>query len=67
MRDTKASRRLVVHMSEADEVRYWCEECGCSESELRTAVKAVGVLAHDVRAYLKKREVARFLWREGVR
>jgi hypothetical protein len=56
-----------VDVSEADDVRYWCEKCGCSESQLRTAVKSVGVDARDVQVYLKKREVARFLWREGVR
>jgi hypothetical protein len=56
-----------VSLVEACEVRYWCEECNCSEPDLRTAVKAVGAMVHDVRAYLKKRQVARFLWREGVR
>lgn len=56
-----------VNVSEAGDVRYWCEKCGCSESQLRAAVKAVGVMAGVVQAYLKKRAVARFLWREGVR
>jgi hypothetical protein len=41
--------------------------CHCTEWDLRAAVNAVGAKADKVHAYLKKRETARLLWREGVR
>jgi hypothetical protein len=41
--------------------------CHCTEWDLRAAVNAVGAGADKVYAYLKKRETARLLWREGVR
>ena len=42
-------------MNEAYEVRYWTEKFGCTETQLRAAVTAVGVLAKDVEAFLKKK------------
>lgn len=44
-----------VNVNEDYEVRYWCGKWGCTEPQLRAAVKAVGVMAKDVEAYLKKR------------
>ncbi len=44
-----------VNMKEAYEVRYWTEKFGCTETQLRAAVTAVGVLATDVQAFLKKK------------
>ena len=56
-----------VNLGEPCEVRYWCEMCHCTEWDLRAAVNAVGARADNVYSYLKKRETARLLWREGVR
>jgi hypothetical protein len=47
--------RARVNVNEAWEVRYWCKEFGCTEAQLRAAVKAAGVMAADVRKQLAKR------------
>ena len=58
MADDKTKRgpqdasRINVH--EEYEVRYWTEKFGCTEEELKTAVKKVGVMAKDVEKELKK-------------
>jgi hypothetical protein len=43
-----------VNVHEDWEVRYWCKAFGCSEAELKAAVKAVGVSASAVRRYFGK-------------
>lgn len=43
-----------VNVNEDWEVRYWCKEFGCTEQQLRNAVKAVGVSVAAVRKYLGK-------------
>ncbi len=59
MADDKSKRGPAdstrVNMNEAYEVRYWTEKFGCTETQLRAAVTAVGVLAKDVEAFLKKK------------
>jgi hypothetical protein len=47
--------RARVNVHEAWEVRWWCKEFNCTETQLRNAVKAVGVSASAVRAHLSKR------------
>ena len=44
-----------VNVNETWEVKYWCSKFGCSETQLRAAVMAVGVSAKAVEAYLKNR------------
>lgn len=46
--------RERVNVNEAHEIRYWTGRFSCTEAQLRAAVKAVGVMAKDVEAYLKK-------------
>jgi hypothetical protein len=46
--------RTRVNIHEPWEVRWWCREFGCTEQQLRDAVRAVGVMSHHVRAHLKK-------------
>jgi hypothetical protein len=46
--------RARVNVNEPHELRYWTKEFGCTEAELRAAVKAVGVSAAAVRQHLKK-------------
>jgi hypothetical protein len=41
--------RSRVNVNEEWERRYWAEEFGCTEEELRDAVARVGVLVRDVR------------------
>jgi hypothetical protein len=58
MSDDKQDRgprdRERVNVNEPYEVRYWTRRFGCTESELRRAVAAVGVMARDVENYLKR-------------
>ena len=46
--------RTRVNVNESWEVRYWCGEFGCTEQQLRDAVKRVGVMVSDVRRALGK-------------
>ena len=43
-----------VNVHEDHEVRYWTEKFGCTAAKLKEAVRAVGVMAKDVEAWLKK-------------
>jgi hypothetical protein len=58
MSDDKTSRgpadasRINVH--EDYELRYWSQKFGVSVEQLKAAVQAVGVMAKDVEAQLKK-------------
>jgi Protein of unknown function (DUF3606) len=42
-------------VGEPHEVAYWTKELGCSEAQLRAAVKAVGPMVASVRNYLNRR------------
>ncbi|HYD92388.1 MAG TPA: DUF3606 domain-containing protein [Flavobacterium sp.] len=44
-----------ININQDHEVQYWTKELGVSAEKLREAVKAVGVMVKDVRAYLKKK------------
>jgi hypothetical protein len=46
--------RSRVNVHEPWEVRYWCGEFGCSESQLKAAVQAVGVSVAAVRRHFGK-------------
>jgi len=46
--------RARVNTSEAWEVKYWCNEFGVTEDQLRAAVKAVGPMVVDVKKHLGK-------------
>jgi hypothetical protein len=46
--------RSRVNVNEEWERRWWCKEFGCTEQQLRDAVRAVGVSADKVRQHLKK-------------
>jgi hypothetical protein len=50
---TALDRKLIA-LEEPHEVRSWTKSLGCTEPELRAAVKAVGHSAEKVRAYLGK-------------
>ncbi len=48
--------RSKVNVSDATEVTYWCQKLGCSETQLRAAVKMVGAAPSKVRAHLNQRK-----------
>ena len=51
---TGADRKLIS-LEQAHELRDWTKSLGCTEQQLRDAVKAVGHSADAVRAYLGKK------------
>lgn len=46
--------RQRVNVDEDYEVRYWTDKWDVSEERLRQAVAAVGVMASDVEAWLRR-------------
>jgi Protein of unknown function (DUF3606) len=52
---TGSQDRLRINVHEDYELRDWSKKFGCTHEELKAAVKAVGVMAKDVEAYLKKK------------
>ena len=48
--------RARIDINDPQEVSYRCREYRCTEPRLREAVKAVGVMATDVRAYLDRQK-----------
>lgn len=46
--------RKEISLEEPYEVRDWTKSLGCTEKELRAAVKAVGHSAENVKDYLTK-------------
>jgi len=46
---------LIINVSDPNEVRRWCQRFGCSESQLRAAIEAVGRVADPVKNYLSER------------
>lgn len=47
--------RKLIALNEPHEVLSWTKSLGCTEAQLREAVKAVGSSAEAVRVYLKKK------------
>lgn len=47
--------RKLISLEEPHEVRDWAMSLGCTEDELREAVKAVGHSARAVREYLGRK------------
>lgn len=43
-----------VNVRSTNEVNYWCHTFNCTETRLRNAVLAVGILVADVRSYLNR-------------
>lgn len=59
MADDKTKRgkqdRTRINTSEKYELDYWKQELGVSGQQVAGAVRAVGPMAKDVRAYLKRK------------
>ena len=47
--------RQLISLEEDYEMRDWTKSLGCTPTELREAVKAVGNSAENVREYLSKK------------
>lgn len=47
--------RKLIALQEPHEVLSWTKSLGCTEAQLREAVKAVGDSADAVRVYLRKK------------
>ena len=47
--------RKLIALGEQHEVRSWTQSLGCTEAQLREAVKAVGNSADKVREYLSRK------------
>ena len=43
-----------INLASSVEVNYWCQALQCSETRLRNAVLATGLLVENVRAYLSR-------------
>ncbi|MBC8081573.1 MAG: DUF3606 domain-containing protein [Hymenobacter sp.] len=43
-----------INLTSTIEVNYWCQALNCTETRLRNAVLAVGLLVADVQAYLQR-------------
>ncbi|WP_313620695.1 DUF3606 domain-containing protein [Achromobacter sp.] len=54
LKNRGAQDRSRINVNEAHELRYWTNELGVSDEQLRKAVLAVGVSATEVREHLKK-------------
>ena len=52
---TGGQDRTRVNTGEDYEMQYWSEKFGCSQEELKQAVKAVGSEADKVEEYLSSR------------
>lgn len=44
-----------VNVATPADVAHWCQKFGCSETQLRMAIKIVGVTVSKVRAHLIQR------------
>jgi len=57
MSDNKNIKRPLdnkrIDINDPQEVRNWCKSLGCTESELKKAVNAVGTSAAKVREHLE--------------
>ena len=43
-----------VHLTDPEDVSYWCKEFKCTEAQLKEAVAKVGEHAAAIRAHLHK-------------
>jgi hypothetical protein len=42
----------IINAYDDGEVRYWCEELGCTQDELFDAIKSAGTMADRVRTHI---------------
>ncbi len=44
----------LVEIADGNQVRYWCDFLGCTEAQLREAVRAVGSSPPDICDFLRR-------------
>jgi hypothetical protein len=44
--------RSRINVNEPHELQYWCQKLGCTEIQLKQAIREVGVQASAVESYL---------------
>lgn len=49
-----AKDRARINVNEPAERAFWCQKFGCSETQLRNAVKMVGITPSKVRTQLAR-------------
>ena len=54
-KDTGRPDRDRINVNEDYELQDWSDKFGVTREELKNAVQAVGTMAKDVEAYLKKK------------
>jgi hypothetical protein len=47
------SDRSRINVNEPHELRYWCQKLGCTETQLKQAIREVGIQASAVESYLR--------------
>jgi hypothetical protein len=52
----QAADRLKIDVRDAWELRWWCRKFGCTETQLRAAIDAIGAIAGNVRKYLAREQ-----------
>ena len=53
LRNTGSRDDNRISMKQPHEVTYWTHEFNCTEEELAQAIREVGPMVQDVRAYLR--------------
>ena len=59
--DHASEQQARIDLRRASDVRYWTNALACTRRELRSAVRIVGAVAADVRAYRKAATERRLL------
>ena len=59
--DHASEEQARIDLRRASDVRYWTGVLACSRRELRNAIRIVGAVAADVRAYRKTAAERRLL------
>lgn len=54
--DGTSTASHLISITRDEDVRYWAARIGCSEHDVREAVKVVGESAEEVRRYLSYRK-----------
>ena len=52
----QAADRLKINVRDAWELRWWCQQFGCTETQLKAAIDAIGAIAGNVRKYLAREQ-----------
>ncbi|UYQ95510.1 DUF3606 domain-containing protein [Chitinophaga horti] len=54
LKNTGKQDDIRINVNQSWELRDWCQKLGVTPEQLKDAVRAVGPVVKDVRAYLKR-------------